>query len=118
LDSGNIKYLPLPPPPLYILNPYKKDKQQPTHLQPYILSYKHTNSYNNSKTVLEHSLGLLNLINSLSSQIISLLSSLIKSASLVVRGTCPHIIAGGLEKYPPTPAMELNNSGSLGPAVK
>jgi len=67
---------------------------------------------------LEYFLGLLDLINSLSSQIISLLSLLIKSALLIVRGTYLYIIAKGLEKCPPTLAMELDNLGSLGLTIK
>jgi len=41
-----------------------------------------------------------------------------KSALLVVRGTYPHIIAGGLEKCPPTLAMELDNLGFLSLTVE
>jgi len=67
---------------------------------------------------LEYSLGLLDLINSLSSWIISLLSLLMKSALLVVRGTRLYIIARGLEKCPPTLAMELDNLGFLGPVIE
>lgn len=68
--------------------------------------------------MLKRSPSLLDLINLLSSQIISLLCLLIISALLVVKGTRLYIIAKGLEKCSSTLAIELDNLGSLGLTIK
>ena len=46
---------------LYILYPYKKDKQQPTYLLPFVLKYRRANSHSNSRIVWEQPFNPLDL---------------------------------------------------------